>query len=187
MHQLLYGEDPRNYNPDLGSPIWNQSQRREGGEPFHRHCHSYYTYVPPLEFYAKHPEYYGLTRENAPKEMPNAWALEGGNGGKLCLTHPDVRQIVKERLERTIRYDRVAQRSFGYQEVPRFYDLSVMDASVPDTIECPCPSCRAFVKAHGRESDLLIDFVNDVAAHIWKKYPNVTIATSAYLHNMALL
>lgn len=183
MPQLLYGEDPQNYNPDLGSPIWNQSQRREGGEPFHRHCHSFYTYVPPTEFYAEHPEYYGIPREKAPKEMPKA--VKDHNGGKLCLTHPEVRKIVKERLEKQIRQDRIAQRSFGYQEVPRFYDLSGMDASVPDTFECPCPQCRAFVKAHGRESDLLIDFVNDVATHIGKQYPDVTIATLAYMYNMA--
>jgi hypothetical protein len=61
----------------------------------------------------------------------------------------------------------------------------MMDSSVPDTIECPCSQCRAFVKAHGRESDLLIDFVNDVAAHIGKQYPDVTISTTAYLFNMA--
>jgi hypothetical protein len=183
LRQLLYGEDPSNYNPDLGSPIWNLSQQHEGGEAFHRHCHSYYTYVPPLEFYAEHPEYFGIPRESAPKEMPKA--LKDQNGGKLCLTHPDVRKIVKERLEKQIRTDRVAQRSFGHQEVPRFYDLSMMDSSVPDTIECPCSQCRAFVKAHGRESDLLIDFVNDVAAHIGKQYPDVTISTTAYLFNMA--
>ena len=183
LRQLLYGEDPSNYNPDLGSPIWNLSQQHEGGEPFHRHCHSYYTYVPPLEFYAEHPEYFGIPRESAPKEMPKA--LKEQNGGKLCLTHPDVRRIVKERLERQIRNDRTAQRSFGNQEVPRFYDLGMMDSSVPDTIECPCPQCRAFVQAHGRESDLLIDFVNDVAAHIAKQYPDVTISTSGYLFNMA--
>jgi hypothetical protein len=41
------------------------------------------------------------------------------------------------------------------------------------------------VKEHGRESDLLIDFVNDVAEHVGKKYPDVTIATSAYIRNMA--
>lgn len=183
LRQLLYGEDPSNYNPDLGSPIWNLSQQHEGGEAFHRHCHSYYTYVPPLEFYGTNPEYFGIPRESAPKEMPKA--LKEQNGGKLCLTHPDVRRIVKERMEKQIRTDRTARQSFRQQEVPRFYDLGMMDSSVPDTIECPCPQCRAFVKAHGRESDLLIDFVNDVAAHIGKQYPDVTISTTAYYYNMA--
>ncbi|MEI6712128.1 MAG: DUF4838 domain-containing protein [Verrucomicrobiota bacterium] len=177
MPQLLDGEDPWNYNPDLGTPIWNQAQFRGGGEAFQRHCHSYFTYVPPTEFYAKHPEYYGFTAENAPKDLPKE------DGGKLCLTNPDVRRIVKERLEKTIHDDRGLQRSFGIQ-APRFYDLSMMDSSVAGTSECPCATCRAFVKAHGRESDLLIDFVNEVAASVGERYPDVTIATLAYYYNM---
>jgi hypothetical protein len=180
LFTLLTGQDPWNYNPDLGSPIWNQSQFHEGAEPFgDRHCHSYYTYVPPAEFFAKHPEYYGFTRENAPKNPPTY-----ESGGKLCLTNPEVRKITKERLEKAIRDDRVAQRSFG-GAVPRFYDLSMMDSVSADKMECPCPKCRDFVKAHGgRESDLLIDFVNDVAASVGKTYPEVAITTLAYYYNM---
>jgi len=161
-----------NYKPSYGSVLWD---RADNGEPFHSHCHSFYDYLPPKEFYAEHPEYYTFTRQNAPKELPNA------ANGKMCLTHPEVRRIVIERLLDLIRRDRAAARSFGTRP-PRFYDLSAMDS--PGTMECGCATCREFVKKNGEESDLLIDFVNTAAAAVEQKYPDVTITTLAYLFNM---
>ncbi|MBM4087007.1 MAG: DUF4838 domain-containing protein, partial [Planctomycetes bacterium] len=167
-----------NYRPKWGleTVIWDRNMRlRDAGEPFHTNCHSFYEYLPPAEFYAAHPEYYGLTRENAPKTLPTR-----GNG-KMCLTHPEVRRIVTGRMLDLIRRDRAAERSFGTKP-PRFYDLS-MDDSL-DPIECPCAACRDFVTKHGTESDLLLDFVNTVAAAVEKQYPDVTITTLAYSRYM---
>jgi len=161
-----------NYKPSYGSVLWD---RADNGEPFHSHCHSFYNYLPPEEFYAEHPEYYTFTRQNAPKELPNA------ANGKMCLTHPEVRRIVIERLLDLIRRDRAAARSFGTRP-PRFYDLSAMDS--PGTMECGCATCREFVKKNGEESDLLIDFVNTAAAAVEQKYPDVTITTLVYMLNM---
>ncbi|MBM3323415.1 DUF4838 domain-containing protein, partial [candidate division WOR-3 bacterium] len=161
-----------NYKATYGSVLWD---RADIGEPFHFHCHSFYSYLPPAEFYAEHPEYYTFTRENAPKELPNA------ANGKMCLTHPEVRRIVTERLLDLIRRDRAAERSLGTRP-PRFYDLSMMDSSGP--MECGCAACREFVKKNGEESDLLIDFVNTAAAAVEQKYPDVTITTLVYMLNM---
>jgi len=171
----MYGLNPytrESYTPVFGSLLWD---RADIGEPLPPHCHSFYWYLLPGKYYAEHPEYFGFTRENAPKELPTA------GKGRVCLTNPDVRRIITESLMDMIRRDRLAERSFGTR-APRVYDLSQDDDG--GKTECPCAACRDFVKTHGAESDLLIDFVNAVAAAVEKEYPDVTVETLAYQRTM---
>jgi hypothetical protein len=136
--------------------------------------HTFYNYISPEEFDVSHPEYFGLTRVNAREKKLSP------NEGSLCLTLPEVRTLMVERVKQRIVEDHKLADQLGFQ-YPRIYALSQQDRS----FSCPCPECRRFVKEHGRESDLVTDFVNYVADAVGKDYPELVFETSAYQWSLA--
>ncbi|HOE60721.1 MAG TPA: DUF4838 domain-containing protein [Kiritimatiellia bacterium] len=117
--------------------------------------HTFYSLMPPREFFAEHPEYYSLI--NGKRRAENA---------QLCLTNPDVLKITIARLIERIRKDPNAQIYSVSQEDNRAY--------------CRCAACEAINQREGTPAGSLIAFLNQVAEAVEKVYPDVMIDTLAY-------
>ncbi len=124
--------------------------------------HTFYQFIPPDEFFNEHPEYFSLINGVRTANNPN-W----GNRGQLCLSNPDVLRIVTERVKKAMR------------ENPDhlIYSVSQNDWSNP----CQCDKCEELVRKYGgKQSGILIWFVNQVAEVIEKEFPDKYIGTLAY-------
>ncbi len=128
-----------------------------GGGPDPELAHSFPSLCNPGN-YPDHPEYFALTEEG--KRV-------GGHEGSLCLTNPDVMDIVTENL---------------LKHIASSPDQTVFNVSHADNnVWCHCENCMAVVnEAGGRVSELNIRFVNEIARRVAKIYPDVIISTLAY-------
>jgi len=117
--------------------------------------HTFYSLMPPREFFAEHPEYYSLI--HGKRRAENA---------QLCLTNPDVLKITVARLIERIRKDPGAQ----------IYSVSQED----NQAYCRCAACEAINQREGTPAGSLIAFLNQVAEAVEKVYPEVMIDTLAY-------
>jgi hypothetical protein len=130
-------------------------REQQGGVEGYWSVHTFYPLMPPAEFYDKHPEYYSL--------------IDGKrihDHAQLCLTNPDVLNIITERLKETIRKN------------PDYliYSVSQNDWRNP----CQCDKCQAIAKKEGSESGPVIWFVNQVADRIKDEFPDKYVGTLAY-------
>lgn len=145
-------------------PIWAARNKingamnfreQHGGVEGYWRVHTFFPFMPPAEFYDKHPEYYSLIDGERIHER-----------AQLCLTNPDVLDIITERLKETIR------------ENPEYliYSVSQNDWRNP----CQCDKCQAIAKKEGSESGPVIWFVNQVAERIKDEFPDKYVGTLAY-------
>ena len=145
-------------------PVWAARNRMNGAMGFRQQpggvesywaVHTFYPLMPPSEFFDKHPEYYSLIEGKRVHEQ-----------AQLCLTNPDVLNIITERIKNRMR------------ENPEYliYDVSQNDCYNP----CQCEKCQAIVNREGSESGLIIWFVNQVAESVEKEFPDKFIGTLAY-------
>jgi hypothetical protein len=130
-------------------------RKQHGGVESYWGVHTFYPLMPPSEFYKKHPEYYSLIDGKRIHER-----------AQLCLTNPDVLNIITERIKNRMR------------ENPEYliYDVSQNDWGNP----CQCENCQAIVRREGSESGLIIWFINQVAESVEKEFPDKFIGTLAY-------
>ncbi len=119
--------------------------------------HTMNTFVPESNF-AQHPDWFALR---------DGVRYPGGAIGQPCLSHPGVRQEIIRNVLAALRKD-------GRKS--RFISVSQND----NQRYCQCDACNAFVKAHGNQTDLLIDCVNQVADAVAKEFPGVYVDTLAY-------
>jgi hypothetical protein len=120
-------------------------------------CHSYYTYVSPNEFFDTHPEYFS--------EIGGVRVREET---QLCLTNPDVLDIVTERmLKRMADQPGVRQHNFSQMD---FYNY------------CQCPRCTAMNERYGTQGGTQFWFVNQLAARTAAVFPDKLIGTLAYMY-----
>ncbi len=117
-------------------------------------CHTSGRLVPPSKFFASHPEWYA---EYKGKRIPN---------GQLCLTNPEARKQLTAAVLTWLR------------KHPKARIVSVTQND--NHRYCRCKACKAFVKEHGNQTDLLIDAVNEVAKAVAKEFPDVRVETLAY-------
>ena len=134
------------------------------GPPYH--CHTFDRYFPLETYFKEHPEYYSLVKGKRRGGQ--------GGGGQLCLTNPDLKGIILEKLFKYIEEGNAEARKRGVP-APRLYDISQNDNRYP----CECEKCTAFVKEHN-QSGLYLTFVNDIAEEVEKRYPDIYITTLAY-------
>jgi hypothetical protein len=120
--------------------------------------HTMYQLVPESNF-AQHPEWFALQ---------NGERLAGPRG-QLCLTNPQMRQELIRNVLKELRKD-------GGKS--HFISVSQND----NHRFCQCKECTAFVNAHGNQTDLLLDCVNQVADAVAKEFPAVYVETLAYLY-----
>jgi len=132
------------------------------GPPYH--VHTAYTYFPPKEYFAQHPEWYSLLN-----------GQRTGEGGQLCWTNPELRQAFLAKLVAYIETSHAAARAAGLPP-PLVFSVSQNDWANP----CQCERCQAMAKAEGSEAGPLLDFVNHMAEGVRDKYPDVFIDTLAY-------
>ncbi|MEI6422683.1 MAG: DUF4838 domain-containing protein, partial [Lentisphaerota bacterium] len=132
-----------------------------------RDTHTFYDYSK--DWPADHLEYFAM--------QPNGKRVRGikGSPGQICLTNPDVRKLMYEKLKSFIQADREKAAKDGYPP-PKFYDISQNDNSEP----CVCPSCKALSEKEGAYSGVILDFINDIADKIKPEYPDIIIQTFAY-------
>ena len=133
-------------------------------------CHTFFQYLNARDWFETHPEYFSLV---GGKRLP---AKDARGPGQLCLTHPDVRRIVVEKLRKFVRQDREKAAKAGTLP-PRIYDISQNDAGAA---ECQCANCQAIAKREGSESGPMIDFINAIADSIKEEYPDILLQTFAY-------
>ncbi|MGO8747410.1 MAG: DUF4838 domain-containing protein [Thermoguttaceae bacterium] len=126
--------------------------------------HTFYFYIPPKDYFAKHPDWFSLVGGKRTDEQ-----------AQLCLTNPELRVTVIEKLKGYIEEARVEARKAG-RPTPRDFDISQNDWGGM----CECPKCQEIVRREGSQSGPLLDFLNQVADAIRDKYPEVRINTLAY-------
>ena len=149
------------YDPDwsvrnkknAGTPMLNETR---GGNFAHGYgVHTFFRLVPPSEFFEDHPEYYSLI------DGERRW-----NHAQLCLTHPEVENIVVERVMDALRND------------PRIRVFSVSQNDWAGN--CQCDDCAAIDEREGSPAGSMLDFVNRVAERVEVEFPEVWISTLAY-------
>lgn len=128
--------------------------------------HTYNWYFPKDRYFAQHPEYYALRNG---KRFP-------GPGGQLCLSNPDVRRLLKEKLLAYIAQGEEKARATG-QRLPLFYDLSMND----NWNLCECEACKAECEKYN-PSGQQIRLMNELAEAIRDRYPHVCLKTIAYFY-----
>ena len=126
--------------------------------------HTFYLYLPPQEYFDKHPEWFSLIDGKRTAER-----------AQLCLTNPQVLALVIEKLKGYIEQARADARRAG-RLPPVDFDISQNDCLGM----CQCPKCQAIATREGSQSGLLLYFLNQVADAIRDKYPDVRINTLAY-------
>jgi hypothetical protein len=145
-------------------PIWAARNRsngvmsyreQPGGVEGYWSVHTFNYFLPPEEFFADHPEYYSLI--DGKRSVDHA---------QLCLTNPDVLNIMRERVKNFIR------------ENPQYLIYSVSQNDWYGA--CQCENCQAIVQEEGSESGPMVHFVNQVAESIADEFPDKYIGTLAY-------
>ena len=114
-------------------------------------------YVPISKYGESHPEYYSMI-DGKRKVQEHAT--------QLCLTNPEVYELVLAQLKQDIK---------DHPEASVF-SLSQADCYFP----CECPECAAIDKEEGGYMGTMLRFVNKVANAIAEEYPHVLIDTLAY-------
>jgi len=120
-------------------------------------CHTYFNFISPDEFFDSHPEYFseidGVRRKSETQ---------------LCLTNPDVLEIVTQRmLERMAKDPRSRQHNFSIMD---WYN------------GCQCAHCRAINEQYGTPGGTQYWFINQLAERTAKVYPEKLIGTLAYTY-----
>lgn len=147
-----------NVNPDSSQSNIEELQYEGWGT----WCHDCYEYLSPDEYFDSHPEYFSEKDGVRVKEY-------GGREAYLCLSNPEVFEIVKDSLTEKIK------------ENPEqtYWDFSGNDN--PSLAGCECDQCKAADKAAGGTGmGTLLPFLNKLA----KAFPDKYISTLAYLHTL---
>ncbi|MBQ6247892.1 MAG: DUF4838 domain-containing protein, partial [Kiritimatiellae bacterium] len=105
-------------------------------------------------YFEKHPEYFSLVDGARRKD------------GQICLTNPEVLEIVTSNLLARIRRDPGA----------KFYSVSQDD----NWHRCQCDGCKVVEKEEESAAGPIIRFVNAIAEKVEKEFPNALIHTFAY-------
>lgn len=119
--------------------------------------HTFYNMVSPEKYFRQHPEYFSEVN-----------GKRVGRDAQLCLTNPEVVNIATQTVLRWIR------------EHP---EASIFAVDQNDGMGyCECKACKALDDAEGSHAGTLLHFVNQVAAHVAREYPNVKLQTLAYAY-----
>jgi len=117
--------------------------------------HTFYSLVPPEKYFAEHPEWYSLVKGKRSTDR-----------AQLCLTNPNLRDFVAERVKQWLR------------ESP---EARIVSVSQNDWFgACECGDCKALDNAEGTHAATMLAFVNYVAEKIEPEFPHVAVDTLAY-------
>ncbi len=131
------------------------SRQQPGGVEGYWSVHTFYPLLSPEEFFESHPEYFSLIEGKRIHER-----------AQLCLTNPDVLDIVTDRLKQRMR------------ENPGNLIYSVSQNDWHNA--CECDNCQAIATKEESESGPVLWFVNQVAERVEKEFPDKFVGTLAY-------
>ncbi len=120
-------------------------------------CHTYFRFISPEEFFDSHPEYFSEINGQRVREE-----------AQLCLTNPDVLNIVTERMLARMKADPHS----------RQHNFSQMDWYNG----CECEKCRAMNEKYKSAGGTQFWFINELAKRTSKVYPDKLIGTLAYMY-----
>lgn len=155
----LNGIDVSSDKPDKNIEEWQY-------EGWGTWCHNCYDYLSPDEYFESHPEYFSEVEIDGEKQRVHFYA---DRDAYLCLSNPEVFDIVKESLAKMI------------EENPEklYWDFSGNDN--PALAGCQCDKCRAADEAAGGTGmGTLLPFLNKLA----DAFPDKIISSLAYLHTV---
>jgi hypothetical protein len=112
--------------------------------------HTFKTLVPPGRYFKDHPEFFSMV---GGQRVPD---------GQLCLSNPDVLEVLCSNLEERMRLRPDAL----------YWSVSQNDTYSP----CECPACSTLNAREGSPAGSLIHFINRVA----ERFPDKIISTLAY-------
>jgi len=119
--------------------------------------HTFDLILPAANYFEAHPEWYSLK---------SGKRFGGQIIGQLCLTNPEMKEeFIKQTLAQ-----------ISQDPTAGIISVSQNDGSGP----CECDACKAEVKRLGNQTDLLLQFVNEVATEVEKVYPTFIVDTLAY-------
>lgn len=125
-------------------------------------CHTFGKLVPASRYFGDHPEYFSFFK-----------GKRQNFHSQLCLTNPEVFEIVLAGVIERIEANKAAGRKVKY------YGVSQDDWNG----YCECPDCAAIDEREGSHAGCIIWFVNKIAEAVEKKYPDVVISTLAYMYS----
>ena len=131
------------------------------------HCHVWDRYVPWEKYGREHPEWFSLV---------GGERRGGMSRGQLCLTNPEVVDLVEKGVRESIASDRERVKREPRRSVPLMYDLSMND----NMSYCQCANCAAETAKYGH-SGLQLKFANEIARRIGRDCPELK-ALSRELH-----
>ncbi|WP_176013100.1 DUF4838 domain-containing protein [Victivallis sp. Marseille-Q1083] len=136
---------------------WLEIPEEYGGhETILGFCHTFDVILPPEEYFDSHPEWFAEIDGRRRKD-----------NSQLCLTNPEMR---REFAQKAIAW-------IGDNPNAKIVAISQDDGGG----QCCCATCeKALSAAAGRGSEVLLDFVNEIAAKIKAVYPDILIETLAY-------
>ena len=123
-------------------------------------CHTFELLVPEKEYGKTHPEYYSF------------YGNKRNPGNQLCLSNPDVFDIVCANLQKAIDQD----------PNPIYWSVSQDDQDLVDDDQhnyCRCPECSKLDEAAGSPMGSLLNFINKVS----EKFPDKIISTLSYQYS----
>lgn len=129
--------------------MWHRLDRHRNGE-WGMWVHTFDDLLPPQQYFSEHPEYFS---EINGQRVPD---------GQLCLSRPEVLNLVVQNLEKKI----------SANPDPLYWSVSQND----NYLACQCERCRELDRDYGGPSGTMIWFVNQVAEH----FPDKVISTLAY-------
>ena len=129
------------------------------------HVHTFYTYMPPAQYFAEHPEWFSLID-----------GKRSADQAQLCLTNSELRKAFLEKLKAYIESSHAEAGREG-KPAPLVFDVSQNDCGGM----CQCDACQAIAKAEDSEAGPLLDFVNFLADAVKESHPEVFIDTLAYM------
>ncbi|MDO4575530.1 MAG: DUF4838 domain-containing protein [Planctomycetia bacterium] len=117
--------------------------------------HSFYRYLPPAEYFEKHPEWYSEIK-----------GVRTAEHGQLCLTNDAMREELTRKVLETLRKNPGAK---------------IIDISQNDWHGyCQCEKCRALDEREESHAGTLVAFLNRVAEDVEKEFPDVLVESLAY-------
>ncbi len=120
-------------------------------------AHSYFWYVHPDEFYDQHPEYFS-----------EIGGVRLRDETQLCLTNPEVLDIVTERMLQRMA-DKPHARQHNFSQMDRYN-------------YCQCDQCKAMNEQYGTAGGTQFWFVNELAKRTSEVYPEKLVGTLAYMY-----
>jgi hypothetical protein len=132
--------------------------------------HTFGKYVPSKDFFGSHPEWFALVNG---KRLSDS---EGTDQTQPCLSNPGLRRAMLDSVREWIRKEYAEAKANG-RRPPRIVDVSQND----NNVYCQCDGCQAIANREGgKQSGVILDFMNELAGTLGKEYPELMFQTFAY-------